>query len=257
MNAGGDSSRHAPRDEPGVSGSGASLRDEAKITASGAPHAEREGYYPTGQNGSTSRSLLVHAREADPAAWTRLVGLYAALVATWCRRGGVAEQDIADILQDVFAAVAAHLHRFRKDQPADTFRGWLATITKNKVHDYHRRRAVQPTALGGTEASLRLAQVLDSQAGCESAGDAAACDASTADPAAIDPAFGEVLARALASIRGEFHDKTWQAFWNVVVAGRTTADVALELKMRPGTVRVAKSRVLVRLRRELGDLPES
>ena len=37
------------------------------------------------ENGSTSRSLLVHAREADPTAWSRLVGLYAALVATWCR----------------------------------------------------------------------------------------------------------------------------------------------------------------------------
>ena len=64
-----------------------------------------------------------------------------------------------------------------------------------------------------------------------------------------------MLARALASIRCEFHDKTWQAFWNVVVTGRTTAEVAAELHMRPGTVRVAKSRVLLRLRRELGDLP--
>jgi RNA polymerase sigma-70 factor (ECF subfamily) len=201
------------------------------------------------ENGSTSRSLLVHARDADPAAWTRLVGLYAALVATWCRRWGVAEQDIADILQDVFAAVATHLSGFRNDQPADTFRGWLATITKNKVHDYHRRRAVQPAAMGGTEASLRLAQVLDPQTSSVDSGEAIQCDA------AADPAFGEVLARALASIRGEFHDKTWQAFWNVVVAGRTTADVAAELNMRPGTVRVAKSRVLVRLRRELGDLP--
>jgi RNA polymerase sigma-70 factor, ECF subfamily len=199
-------------------------------------------------SGSTSRSLLAHAQEADPAAWTRLVELYAALVAVWCRRWGVAEQDIADLLQDVFTAVAAHLSRFRKDQPQDTFRGWLATIARNKVCDYHRRRAGQPTALGGTEATLRLAQVLDPQAELPGDDDAAV-------DATIDPAFGDVLARALASIRGEFHDKTWQAFWNVVVAGRPTADVAAELSMRPGAVRVAKSRVLVRLRRELGDLP--
>jgi len=204
----------------------------------------------TSQNGSTSRSLLAHAQEADPAAWTRLVELYAALVAVWCRRWGVAEQDIADLLQDVFAAVAAHLHRFRKDQPHDTFRGWLATITKNKVRDYHRRRAGQPVAHGGTEATLRLAQVLDPQGELSD-------DDSADETMETDAAFGEVLARALASIRGEFHDKTWQAFWNVVVTGRTTAEVAAELHMRPGTVRVAKSRVLVRLRRELGDLPPS
>jgi RNA polymerase sigma-70 factor (ECF subfamily) len=175
--------------------------------------------------------------------------LYAALVASWCRRWGVAEQDIADILQDVFSAVASHLPRFRKDQSGGTFRGWLATIARNKVHDYHRRRASEPAAFGGTEASLRLAQVLDPQASGPIA------PAANGDETASDPAFGEVLARALAAIRGEFHEKTWQAFWNVVVAGRTAADVAAELSMRPGTVRVAKSRVLVRLRRELGDLP--
>ena len=37
--------------------------------------------------------------------------------------------------------------------------------------------------------------------------------------------------------------------------GRATADVAADLDMKPGAVRVAKSRVLLRLRHELGDLP--
>ena len=46
------------------------------------------------------------ARQDDPAAWERLVRLYAPLVASWCRRWGVAEQDMGDVLQDVFAAVA-------------------------------------------------------------------------------------------------------------------------------------------------------
>jgi hypothetical protein len=32
------------------------------------------------------------------------------------------------------------------------------------------------------------------------------------------------------------------------------ADVAADLEMKPGTVRVAKSRVLLRLRHELGDV---
>jgi RNA polymerase sigma-70 factor (ECF subfamily) len=63
------------------------------------------------------------------------------------------------------------------------------------------------------------------------------------------------LRTALESIRGEFHERTWQAFWGVAVEGRTAADVAADLNMQPGTVRVAKSRVLLRLRRELGDAP--
>jgi len=199
---------------------------------------ERE---PASWASSTSRSLLAHAREDQPAAWLRLVSLYAPLVAAWCRRFGAAEQDIADLQQEVFAAVAKSLDHFRKERPADTFRGWLATITRNKVRDYHRRRAEQPAAAGGTEASQRLSQVLDPEA------ESADVDA------AADVAFSAVLQQALAQIRGEFHERTWQAFWKIVVEGRTAAEVAAELQMQPGAVRVSKSRVLLRLRRELGD----
>jgi RNA polymerase sigma-70 factor (ECF subfamily) len=39
----------------------------------------------------------------------------------------------------------------------------------------------------------------------------------------------------------------------VAVDGRAAADVAADLGMQPGAVRVAKSRVLLRLRKELGD----
>jgi RNA polymerase sigma-70 factor (ECF subfamily) len=39
----------------------------------------------------------------------------------------------------------------------------------------------------------------------------------------------------------------------VVVEGRTAIDAGAEIDMKPGAVRVAKSRILMRLRRELGD----
>ena len=97
------------------------------MTANGTP-ADRA---PSG--GSTSRSLLAEAQRADPAAWERLVTLYAPLVAACCRRWGVAEQDVVDVLQDVFSAVAGHLDRFRKERPADTFRGWLLTIARREL----------------------------------------------------------------------------------------------------------------------------
>jgi RNA polymerase sigma-70 factor (ECF subfamily) len=194
------------------------------------------------RGGSTSRSLLDHAREADPAAWERLVTLYAPLVAAWCRRWGVRPQDTVDVLQEVFCAVSSHLQRFRKERPADTFRGWLLTIARNKVHDHFRRAAGQPDAAGGTEALMRLQQVVDE--GPPAVG----------EEHGSDPAFNQVLVRALESIRGDFQEQTWRAFWGVVVEGRAAADVGADLGMRPGTVRVAKSRVLLRLRKELGDV---
>ena len=206
-----------------------------------------EGSEQRAPGGSTSRSLLNEARLADAAAWERLVTLYAPLVASWCRRWGVLQQDIVDVLQEVFSAVAAHLHRFRKDRPGDTFRGWLMTIARNKTLDHLQRKSREPAAIGGTEASMRLQEIRNP------------ADAEFPSPAPDckdDLVFNDVLLRALESIRSEFHERTWQAFWGVVIDGRTASDVAADLAMKPGTVRVSKSRVLLRLRRELGDIGE-
>ncbi|MFN0051510.1 MAG: RNA polymerase sigma factor [Planctomycetales bacterium] len=206
--------------------------------------ARREG-------GSTSRSLLADARQSLPDAWERLVRLYAPLVASRCRGWGVAEQDVSDLLQDVFSAVAEHLDRFRKERPGDTFRGWLMTIARNKVNDHFRRRSGEPIATGGSEAAQRFQQVIDP------APPAPQIDGSEiASQESDDLVLDELLRRALESIRGEFHERTWRAFWGVVVEGRAAADVAADLEMKPGTVRVAKSRVLLRLRSELGDGPQ-
>lgn len=200
---------------------------------------------------STSRSLLAHAKRDDPAAWERLVRLYAPLVASWCRRSGVAEQDVADILQDVFSSVSGNLHRFHRDRPSDTFRGWLSTITRNKVTDHFRRRQKEPDVAGGSEFSRRLQQFPQ----VERFADAEEADAkSSSDEESM--VWNDLLRTALNTIQREFHERTWRAFWGVVIEGRTAADVGADLDMKPGAVRVAKSRVLLRLRRELGDVAD-
>jgi RNA polymerase sigma-70 factor (ECF subfamily) len=195
-----------------------------------------------GRPPSTSRSLLERARSDDPAAWGRLVELYAPLVLHWCRRWGLPEQDSADVFQEVFRAVAGHLRGFHKDRPGDTFRGWLRTITRNKVTDHFRRSGVEPHAVGGSEAQARLAALPAPE------------DASEEDAAAEERAEQGLLHRALELIRGEFEERTWRAFWRTAVDGLAPRDVAAELSMSPGAVRVAKCRVLHRLRRELGDV---
>jgi RNA polymerase sigma-70 factor (ECF subfamily) len=194
---------------------------------------------------STSRSLIAHAQQSDPMAWERLIRLYAPLVASWCRRWGVAEQDIADLLQDVFSAVSGHLGRFHRDRPHDTFRGWLLIIARSKFSDHVRRKAREPDVTGGTEFSHRLQQFAAAKSP----------ELESQTRAADDADWDAVLQHALAAIRGEFQPGTWQAFWETAVHGRAAADVARDLGMKPGAVRVAKSRVLHRLRRELGDRP--
>jgi RNA polymerase sigma-70 factor (ECF subfamily) len=198
-----------------------------------------------GENGpnpstATSRSLLDRVKADDAASWDRLVGLYAPLVYHWCRRLGLPEQEIADVFQDVFHAVAAHIAGFRKERERDTFRGWLRTITRNKVHDHFRRLGREPGGAGGTDALLRLARVPEAPPQAE--GDSSAGRADRV-----------LFGHAIELIRGEFEERTWRAFWLTAVEDRAPSDVAAELEMSPGAVRVAKSRVLRRLREELGE----
>jgi len=188
----------------------------------------------------THRSLLDGARARDAAAWERLVTLYAPLVLSWCRGWGLKPDDAADVFQEVFQAVATHLDGFRRERPSDTFRGWLRTITRNKVNDHFRRREKEPAGVGGSEARDLLAQVPGALP--------------VEEPAVADEAEGALLHRALELLRAEFEPKTWQAFWQTAVEGRAATDVAADLSMSPGAVRVAKSRVLHRLRSDLGEL---
>jgi RNA polymerase sigma-70 factor (ECF subfamily) len=191
---------------------------------------------------ATSRSLLERLKAGDAEAWDRLVVLYAPLVYRWCRRWDLRDQDIADILQDVFQAVATHIATFRKEQAGDTFRGWLRTIAHSKVQDHFRRMGREPGGVGGTDAQIQLANL-------------PAAPAVEGEDSQEETTERLLLSRGLELIRDEFEERTWKAFWWTAVEGRDTKDVALDLGMSPGAVRVAKSRVLHRLRAELGEAP--
>ncbi|HEV3238157.1 MAG TPA: sigma-70 family RNA polymerase sigma factor [Gemmataceae bacterium] len=179
----------------------------------------------------------------EPAAWERLVKLYAPLVFRWCRNSGLRDADIADIFQNVFQAVLLNVGSFRKDREGDTFRGWLRRITQNKLRDHFRRLSKEAQGVGGSSAQNRLAQIPSPRPKPE-------------DVSPNEEGEQGLFARALELIRGDFEERTWLAFWRTTVEGRAPIDVAEDLGMSPGAVRVAKSRVLRRLREELGDLTE-
>jgi RNA polymerase sigma-70 factor (ECF subfamily) len=186
----------------------------------------------------TSRSLLQRARDRDEEAWRELVNLYAPLVYFWCRRMNVAEQDIPDLVQDVFRAVVTGLETFRKEQPSDTFRGWLRTVTRSKAVDGVRRASRFPLTAGGSENQRKWEHVPDTL--------------ECADEEQL--AEKALFLRALETVRPKFDPQIWQAFWRLVVDGRSATEVAEELGMKSGTVRVAKCRVLQKLRQQLGDV---
>ena len=63
-----------------------------------------------------------------------------------------------------------------------------------------------------------------------------------------------IVKRKLETIRGEFRPKTFEAFYRVTIDGVAADSVAEQLGVSIDSVYQAKSRVLRRLRNELGDL---
>jgi RNA polymerase sigma-70 factor (ECF subfamily) len=108
---------------------------------------------------STSSSLLARVKANDTQAWQRLSDLYGPLVYHWCRRSGLHAEDAADVVQEVFRSVAASIPQFQKECEGDTFRGWLWTVTRNRVRDHVRASRNKPQAAGGTDAYTRLAWI--------------------------------------------------------------------------------------------------
>jgi RNA polymerase sigma-70 factor, ECF subfamily len=189
----------------------------------------------------TSLTMLERARAKDPAAWQRMVSLYQPLVRHWCARAGLGAEDNEDATQEVFVSASVNLPGFRRDRPGDTFRGWLRVITRNAILAHFRRHKGRPAAEGGSEALQRLQAVAD-QPGVEEEDEADQLDA--------------LHRRALELVRPAFEEKTWQAFYLSVVEGRASAAVAAELGMTPANIRQARSRVLRRLKQELGEVAE-
>jgi RNA polymerase sigma-70 factor (ECF subfamily) len=185
----------------------------------------------------TSLSLLDRARHHDEPSWRRLVTLYGPLVEHWCRRGGARPEDAADLAQEVFLAVSQGLERFERRGPG-SFRGWVRGITRHKLLDCYRRTERQAAAAGGSTALERLLDIPDPQPSSDEDADE----------------MSGLYRRALDLIRGEFEERTWQAFWLTAVEGREAPAAAAELGMSPVAVRIARSRVLARLRAEADEL---
>lgn len=189
---------------------------------------------------STSPSLLERVRDFDPAAWERLTQLYGPVVYRWARQAGLQDSDASDLAQEVFQSVAANIEKFRRDRDSDTFRGWLWTISRNKVRDYYRGAAGRPAAMGGTAQHEQLQNLPETPPD------------TTSDDGRSEQI--RVHQRALEMIEAEFPLHQWQAFLRTTVAGDSPADVAEDLEMSVCSVYQAKSRVLSRLRQELRDL---
>lgn len=159
------------------------------------------------------------------------------MVYRWARQANLQMADAEDVTQEVFRVVATRLNTYRPTGNPGSFRAWLWGISRNILKQHFGRVQNRPLGRGGSTAVIRLASVPDMLDSVEP----------PADPD-TDKSF---VFRILRSIRNDFQEKTWQAFWRTTIEEESAVDVGSDLVMSSKAVRQAKFRVLTRVREEM------
>jgi len=191
---------------------------------------------------ATSATLLIRLRAGEMGSWERLTRLYGPLVRYWCKRWGVPDAEIDDVTQEIWVGLGPTLAGYRPGADR-SFRAWIRGVARHKTQDWHRRQAKQLSDAAGGTNMIQLLQQVQSDQDDEAPEDAE----ETAQKQAL-------YSRALGEIRGEFGNRSWEIFVAVAVHGRPVAEIAIEFGLTAAGVRKVKSRVLHRLRQELGEL---
>jgi RNA polymerase sigma-70 factor (ECF subfamily) len=195
---------------------------------------------PVDDSPLTRASLLVQIRDgANHTAWSEFVHLYGPVVYGFCRRRGLQDADAADVMQDVMRSISTAIARLDYDPKQGTFRGWLFTVTRNKVFNFLSARQIRPQGSGDTTTN----KLLDTQP-----------DGSDTEDVWELEYQRRLASMAMDRVKSEFQDNTWRAFWMTAVEGLAVADVAKQIGLSAGAIYVAKSRVLARLKEEVDTL---
>lgn len=190
---------------------------------------------------TTPASLLFRLHDPrDHEAWLEFVSLYEPVIYRLLRRHGLQDADAREVMQDLFIAVNRSIKRWVPMREQQAFRGWLRRVARNLVINWLKQHRREARATGDSS----LQAMLDSIP--------AEAEPETAE---FDQELHRTLFDAAAQrVRGEVQPPTWEAFWQTAVAGASTAEIAERLGMTVGAVRVAKCRVLARIRAVLTSL---
>jgi RNA polymerase sigma-70 factor (ECF subfamily) len=146
-------------------------------------------------------------------------------------------------MQDLFLAVSRSIDRWDPAKELGSFRGWLRRVARNLVINWLKQRERRAIAIGGSDLQAMLDML-----------------SADSDPETVE--FDQELRRTLfqraaEQVRGEVQPATWQAFWETGVVGTSPVDAARKLGMRVGAIRVAKCRVLARLRAAMNEMEKT
>lgn len=185
------------------------------------------------ENPSTaSLTLLRRVGECDSEACELLCLIYYPVVYRWARKAGCEHAFAEDVVQEVLLTV------FTKVDPQfeGRFRSWLWSVFRSRVVDLIRRTRKHPQAVGGTDAHRAFL------------GNSATEDA---EPCVEGPDVDESIAERILSLKSEFSENVWTAFWRTTVHGDEPAHVAEDLGISVWAIYKAKKRCQSRIRETL------
>ena len=183
----------------------------------------------------TRASLLVRIRDPqDERAWGEFLEIYGPLVHRLARLKGFQDADAADLTQEVFRAVASAIERWDPDPSRGSFRGWLFRIARNLMVNLLASQRRHPRGTGDSDMQLLL-EAIPAPVGDESV--------------LFDAEYRRQLFRwAADQVRHEFREPTWRAFLLTAVEGKQAKEVAESLGQTIGSIYIARSRVLARIK---------
>lgn len=184
----------------------------------------------------TRETLLLKIKEwSDEEAWRQFVQLYTPLVFGYCKKRGLSEYDAADVSQEVMRGISEAIRKFEYDSEKGTFRSWLFTVTRSKLHKFLRKETKQPKGTGRTT----VIKMMNEQP-----------DPNEEQDWDLDYKR-QMFDWAAGKVRERFSDQAWAAFWSTAVEEKDPESIASQLGITRGAVYAAKARVISALREQV------
>jgi RNA polymerase sigma-70 factor (ECF subfamily) len=192
----------------------------------------------------TRASLILRLADArDVQAWDEFTRVYEPVVYRLARKRGLQHVDAEEVVQETLAAVARTIDSWTPDPLRGRFRDWLGRISRNLTINVLTRHKHQVWGTGDTNMQRRLEAESDS-----------AADVSRMFEAEYRR---EVFRFAAERVRRSIKETTWQAFWMTAIEGVAIPEAASKLGLSVGSVYIARSRAMARLREAVARYEES
>jgi len=187
------------------------------------------------QSRLATRSSMIRdlkLEEVSQERWQEFEQVYKPLLVFWMKKKNVPASAKDEVLQECWISAFKAIGKFERDSDKGSFRGWLRTIVHRRVADYFRSlpkdQAVPQEWLNDIVTPEQMdAEELEEE----------------------KEALREIEARALSVVRGSIkNENTWKMFWMTAVEKVPTEEVAQQFNVSKAGVRMAKQRVVKRLK---------